>query len=267
MANALGQLPNAPLIYVLVEIRFTRVPRMDKRWEDFHLKVFSKYPISETEKLEQINIKNGQPHIGDTILRWHLLNKEKTSGIIFSSDSFIFQTTGYENSESFFDNLEALLQAFLEILPKEGVSATRLGLRYIDLLLKEKELNVEQQVIQTLQIPSLPNLGRPKALDQVMAYQTNNEGLMVIRHKQSETTDVLPADIFPTKLQLPQRLARARPEGSFVGLLDYDHYVEGIDRDFNCEDIIQLIKILQKTTSEAFKKTTTDAARAIWEGK
>ena len=33
MAKALGQLPNAPLIYVLAQIRFTHIPRMDRRWE------------------------------------------------------------------------------------------------------------------------------------------------------------------------------------------------------------------------------------------
>ena len=32
----LGQLPNAPLIYVLAQIAFTRIPKMESRWEDFH---------------------------------------------------------------------------------------------------------------------------------------------------------------------------------------------------------------------------------------
>ena len=57
MTRALGQMPNAPLIYVLAQIRFTPVPRMDKRWENFHEKVFELYPKKETERTEQFELK------------------------------------------------------------------------------------------------------------------------------------------------------------------------------------------------------------------
>jgi uncharacterized protein (TIGR04255 family) len=257
-------MPNAPLIYVLAQIRFTNVPRMDKRWEDFHEKIFALYPETETERIEQITIKDGQPTSGDSIKRWHLANKSGTTGIIMDAGMLIFHTADYKTSDLFLSDFQLVLEAFKQILPHKGVSVSRLGLRYADLLLQEEDLVVDQQVIETLRLPVLPNIGQAQRMEQFVTYQTPINGTMVIRHRQSSSPDVLSADIFPNKLAPASRLKRERIEGTMVGLLDYDHFIEQ-DQSFDIETIIASFRKLHDISSAAFKATTTKDAIRKWE--
>ena len=263
MANALGQMSNAPLIYVLAQIRFTHVPRMDKRWEDFHEKIFESYPKAETERIEQVAFKDGQPTIGDSIQRWHLTNESRTTGIILDAGMLIFHTTDYRTSDVFLSDLQGILEAFIPILPEKGMTVTRLGLRYVDLLLQEGDLVVDKQVIETLRLPQLPDLGIAQRMEQMMTYQTLVDGKMVIRHRQSTTPDVLPADIFPNKLKPAPRLKRERLKDTVAGLLDYDHFIEH-DQSFDIDSINGNFRKLHDISSAAFKATTTEEAFTKW---
>lgn len=264
VAKALGQLPNAPLIYVLAQIRFTHVPRMDKRWEDFHEQVFAAYPKAEIDRIEQFDFKDGQPMAGDTIKRWRLTNEARTTGILLDAGVLVFHTTDYQTSNIFLSDLQHVLAAFVGILPDKGVSFSRLGLRYIDLLLQEGSLSVDQQVIETLRLPKLPaDIGQAGRMEQTITCQPPGGGTLIIRHRQSVTPDVLPSDIFPNKLELPARLERERPENTIVGLLDYDHFIED-EQAFDVEAIIAGFKDLRKVSSAAFKATTTKEACVSW---
>lgn len=264
MANALGQMHNAPLIYVLAQIRFTHVPRMDKRWEDFHEKVFESYPKAETKRVEQVAFKDGQPTIGDSIQRWHLVNETRTTGIILDAGMLIFHTTDYETSDVFLSDFQSILKTFTPILPEKGVSVSRLGIRYVDLLLQDEDLPVDQQIIEALRLPNLPDIGEARRMEQIVTYQTQNNGTMVIRHRQSTTTDVLPADIFPNELEPALRLKRERPENSIAGLLDYDHFVDN-EQAFDIDSIIDSFCKLHAISSAAFKATTTEEAFTKWQ--
>lgn len=264
MANALGQMPNAPLIYVLAQIRFAPVPHMDERWEDFHEKVFEQYPKAETQLIQQIAIKDGQPTAGDTIKRWHLTTKSSTTGIIIDAGTLIFHTTSYKTSDVFLTDFRSVLKAIRPILPEKGVIVSRLGLRYLDLLLPEGDLTIDQQIIKALQLPTLSSIGEARRMDQIITYQTLIDGTMNIRYCQSSTTDVLPADLFPNKLEPPLRLKREKPENSFVGLLDYDHFTEQ-EQSFDIESIITNFRKLHEISSTAFKETTTEKAFEEWQ--
>lgn len=264
MTSALGQMPNAPLIYVLAQIRFTPVPHMDERWEDFHEKVFEQYPKAETQRIQQIAIKDGQPTAGDTIKRWHLTTKSSTTGIIMDAGTLIFHTTSYKTSDVFLSDFQSVLKAFIPILPEKGVTVSRLGLRYLDLLLQEGDLTVDQQIIKELQLPKLSSIGEARRIDQMITYQTAIGGTMNIRYRQSSTPDVLPADLFPNKLEPPLRLKREQTEDSFVGLLDYDHFTEQ-EQSFDIESIITDFRKLHAISSTAFKETTTEKAFAEWQ--
>jgi len=263
VAHSLGQMPNAPLIYVLAQIRFTHVPRMDKRWEDFHEKVFGLYPKAETERIEQIAFKDGQPTIGDSIQRWHLKNDSSRTGMIVAAGSLTFHTTEYKTSRAFTSELEEVLQAFVKTLP-DGVRVTRQGLRYVDLLQPETGLTVDKQVIETLRLPNLSAIGEPRRMEQLVIYKTPIGGTLIMRHRQRTTPDLLPADIFPTKLEPAPRLSRERLENQITGLLDYDHYVEQ-EQPFDIDKIVEQFRNLHTVSSEAFINTTTEEARTVWQ--
>lgn len=263
MPNALGQLPNAPLVYVLAQVRFTHVPHIEKRCENFHELVFASYPRLEKERIDQISIEDGQPKIGDSLQRWHLSDGSKTTGLILEAGSLVLHTTDYVTSKEFLAELKRVLSEFQQVLPEKGVLVSRLGLRYVDLLLPEDGLVVDEQVIETLRLPDLESIGRPKRMDQVVSYSTATGGTMVIRHRQSTEPNVLPADLFPVRLNPARRLARPRPKDAIVGLLDYDHYIEQ-EQPFAVDAIVSTFRKLREISSATFKATTTSEANVKW---
>lgn len=264
MANALGQMPNAPLVYVLAQIRFTHIPRMDRRWEDFHENVLESYPLADpSERIEQLTIKDGKPSVGDSIQRWKLFSDDRTSGLIVTADSLVFHAIKYKTSKHLIAELDEILRNFAKVIPEKMVRVNRLGLRYVDLLLPESGLMVDDQVIENLRLPLLPDLGKPERMEQVVTYKTDVGGKLVIRHRQSVNPDLLPADIFPNNLEVAPRLSRPKPEGQVAGLLDYDHFLEK-DMHFDVATIIDDFRKLHSVSSAAFLKTTTKEAQQMW---
>lgn len=263
MANALGQMPNAPLIYVLAQVRFTHIPRMDMRWEDLHEKVIERYPQAKPERIDQFTIRDGQPVIGDSIRRWNLLSDDRCTGLIVAADSLVLHTSKYETSTQFITELNNVLKEFAEIIPEKGIRVTRQGLRYVDLLLPENNLAVDDQVIETLRLPIPPSLGTPERMEQIVTYQSAVGGKLVIRHIQSINPNLLPGDIFPNNLNIAPRLSRPKPDEQIVGLLDYDHFIEK-EVPFDVDSIAEEFHSLHSITSAAFTETTTEKAQTIW---
>lgn len=267
MAKGLGQMAHAPLIYVLAQIRFSSVPKMESRWDDFHNRVFAKYPTSQVERIKQFTISDGEPILGERLTRLQLIDKAKTSGLIIEPGMFVFHTTAYEKSSSFFAQLGELLADFIKELP-EGVLTSRLGLRYVDLLIPEPDLSVDDQVVEHLRTPSLGEIGEALRADQTMTYKTTTDsltGTLTIKHRQSKTTDLLPPDLFPNKLKPAPRLELPAPDAGFVGILDYDHFAE-VEEDLSASTVTNRLQMLHRFSSDAFQKTTTVEARAKWSG-
>ena len=264
MTKALGQLKKAPLIYVLVQIVFTRVPKMESRWEDFHQAVFDRYPLATPEHIRQIQIGNTDKQIFPDESRWNFLDRKKNEGIILASDSLVLHTTSYTTSKDFFTRLEFVLSKLIDILPSE-VKVSRLGLRYVDLLIPEESLPADNQVEGKLGSISLEEIGCEFVkLEEVTRYQTPEGGNLVIRHRQSINPDVLPGDIFPNNLENAPLLSVKKPDDVVVGLMDYDHYVQ-LDSEFETSYIIEKLQSMHSTSSQAFQLTTTSEAKQLWD--
>jgi len=258
----LGQLPNAPLIYVLAQIAFTRIPKMESRWEDFHEEIFDLYPHAEVERIHELQLQNEKEPITADLTRWNMFDKEKYSGVILAPDSIILHASSYTTSEDFFKKLKYILDKLSSILP-DNVAVKRLGLRYIDLLLPEEKLPVEDQVSGKLGSISLESIGcQFQKLEEVTRYKTEMNSNLVVRHRQSTEPDILPGDLFPNKLRLAGRLEKVKPKG-VVGLMDYDHYIQ-FEENFNISSIIDKFKSLHDINSKAFKLTTSDDAEQLW---
>jgi len=262
MKQALGQLPNAPLIYVLAQILFTRVPKMEDIWEYLHQRVFDSYPESEIERVEQFAMKtDGLEASKET--RWHLFARDRRKGVILSSNALILHTTSYTTSKDFFADLGFVLGHLVEVLPS-GIQVNRLGLRYIDLLLPRGELDIDRQVVGKLGILNFESLScKPMRFDRVDRYQTEIGGELVLRHRQTMGTDVLPGDLFPNFLKPAPLLEAPKPPNVMVGLLDFDHFLK-TDMPMEQASITDMFRELQKTTSTVFSEATTPAAMRLW---
>lgn len=268
MSRALGQLPNAPLIYVLAHVRFGQIPKIDRVREDIHEKLFADFPVSREEKVQALTMRDGAPDLGEVKPRWHYLSADRTKGVILSSDSLVFHTTAYVESPVFFADFREVVSHCEEVFPQH-VRVMRCGLRYVDLLVPEDGLSVDDQVVDAFRLPAVTKLGKLQRMEQVVRYSTPVGGVLVVRHRQSTTPDLLPNDIFPNDLEPPARLNRARQEGEIAGLMDYDHFDER-EMDFGVEAIVDKFGLLHGVNSAAFRETTTPEAQDAWckeEGK
>ncbi len=266
MASALGQLPNAPLIYVLAQIGFTRIPKMESYWEEFHQAIFDRYPQASIEHIRQIQLQDtSEPSASDSV-RWNMLNREKTEGIILAPESLIFHATSYATSDGFFANLEYVLTTLIAVLPK-NIEVNKLGLRYIDLLLPSEDLPVDEQVSGKLGSIPLDEAGCEfLRLEEVTRYSTPENGNLVIRHRQSKGADILPGDLFPNNLHHAPLLEREKPTDAVVGLMDYDHYVQ-LETELKADVVMEKLRALHATNSRAFELTTTPEAKSLWSTK
>lgn len=266
MANALGQLANAPLIYVLTQIVFTRVPKMESKWEDFHQAIFDRYPIAMPEHVREIQIGGSKESLFSEELRWHMLDRERKEGVILNANSVVFHATTYTTSEDYFTRLEFVLSKLHGIFP-DNIEVTRLGLRYVDLLLPGNDLPSDDQVAGKLGSISLEDVGCEFVkLEEVTRYKTAENGNLIIRHRQSINPDVLPGDLFPNNLTPAPLLSVQKPEDVVVGLMDFDHYVQ-LEFEFETNNIIEKLKAMHVTSSQAFQLATTSEAKRLWKGE
>jgi uncharacterized protein (TIGR04255 family) len=266
MANALGQLVNAPLIYVLTQIVFTRVPKMESKWEDFHQAIFDRYPIAIPEHIREIQIGGSKESLFSEELRWHMLDRERKEGIILNADSVVFHATSYTTSEDYFTRLEFVLSKLRDIFPN-NIEVSRLGLRYIDLLLPGDGLPVDDQVAGKLGSIPLDDAGCEFVkLEEVTRYKTAENGNLVVRHRQSINPDILPGDLFPNNLTPAPLLSVQKPEDVVVGLMDFDHYVQ-LEFEFEMNNIIEKLKAMHVISSQAFQLATTSEAQQLWKGE
>ena len=266
MAGALGQMLNAPLIYVLAQVAFTRVPKMASFWEDYHQAVFGAYPEGSVQHIREIQLGDApDPSVSD-VTKWHMVNRDKTEGIILGADSLIFHSTSYQTSAIFFDALQEVLSSLGKILP-DNIEVNRLGLRYIDLLLPSVDLSADEQVSGKLGSIPLDEVGCAfRKLEEVTRYITPEGGDLIVRHRQSTEKDILPGDLFPNNLKIPQRLKQEAPKDAVVGLLDFDHYVQ-MNVGFQADEIIDKLRQMHATSSKAFDLTTTPQAKQLWNGE
>jgi len=263
MTQALGQLPKAPLIYVLAQVVFTRVPKMDDIWEDFHKSVFNVYPESEIEHIEQFALKKeGLESSKET--RWHLLSRDKREGLILHSNQLILHTTRYTTSQEFFATLELALANLIENLPG-NISVSRMGLRYIDFLIPHGNLTVDSQVDKHLGMLDLDEIEcKTIRFERIANYHTKIGGELIIRHRQTTAMDVLPNDLFPNILEpAPLLNVQKQHPDDVVGMLDFDHVLK-TNINLDTTQIIDTFEKLQKITSAAFRQTTTKAALDHW---
>jgi len=129
---------------------------------------------------------------------------------------------------------------------------------------RTKTLSVDDQVSGKLGSISLDEAGCEfRKLEEVTRYTTLEGGDLVIRHRQSTEKDILPGDLFPNNLKIASRLEEIAEEGEVVGLLDYDHYVH-LNISFDADTIIGTLKRMHATSSKAFRLTTTEDAKKLW---
>jgi uncharacterized protein (TIGR04255 family) len=128
-------LANAPLVQVLSQIRFPKIPELlsEPNLAPFRSRLKSIYPVFRQDKAFGLVVTDAgisTQHQGEVI--WRLHNREDTWKVSVSDSFVALETSRYTTRDEFFERLDEVVRVIAELY--EPVLCDRLGIRYINRL-------------------------------------------------------------------------------------------------------------------------------------
>lgn len=227
-----NRMSNAPVYYVLAQIKFSPVKAMRKYVDDIQDALrLQGYPLFESRESTQLKFdfntpaEPAQPAF-ETVQHWYMSDLKRTSGFVLGSDFITFHTTDYVTHEPFIKELMKGLAVVMEY-PKPALVA-RLGLRYLDAVMPEKGETIEQYLCEGLHGIDL-NLNQIQSINELV-FQTKvgpiiDNGFLVTRLHKMHGQLGFPPDMVPIGVDMVERFRTEHV--LWHGIIDTDHYVEG----------------------------------------
>ncbi|MAT65037.1 MAG: hypothetical protein CMN57_05290 [Gammaproteobacteria bacterium] len=259
MAPKTGEkLSNAPLIYVLAQIRFSPILATEKYIPSIQERVRREYPRYQQNIIQTFRFgPEGQPPDIAKISRWEFADKDSTHGFIIQQDSFVFHTTGYTTFPEFKDKLQSALLAVNESLDISLVE--RIGLRYVDIVEPTGDDKLSDYLVPGVAGFPHEDIGVQPVVSQTESISDSEFGRLVLKVIKKKDEKNVPPDLFPLALKLSRKVAQGSPNA----LLDFDHFFEQ-SIDFSVDAVIEKIDQLHEVTSKAFWSVITEHAKDVW---
>lgn len=264
--GSLGQLPNAPLAYVLAAVRFDAQLALEKHIPALQERLQADFPRLQTghETVVQINAGSGTPPQTITAQRFDFASADNRLGIILSRETLAFHATAYRNYEDFGQRLGAVLVHVGAEL--RHLFVRRIGLRYVDIIAPEEGETPDDYVAPGLRcLPALTVMSRARSGLAISEFQLE-EGALVIRYAIAAGQIGLPPDLQPLALAEPDVLKRITPATPMSALLDFDRFAP-LEETFDASQLKARFDRLHKDHSVAFRELTTEHAKEVWDRK
>ena len=269
-------LKRAPVVYILMQLRFAPILAMAKYLPDIQDALRrSGFPLMAEDAVKEVRVELNDGAVQTATehrVAWHFQDAGKTAAVVLRPDSFVFHASAYQDFERF---LEAALKA-LELV-HHGASLgpiSGLGLRYVDVLCPDAQGSADRHLVAGLagvegrafaQVEDVPNatgldaVRERRMLESV--YRTAH-GMLVQRVIENAGQPALPPDVLECKLKL--RDLHANTEGRFV-TLDTDHFRSEENTPFDLSMVEKGLRDLHAGTSAAFFAAINEEGAASWE--
>ncbi len=260
-SNKIGRLTNAPVVYVLAQVRFSAITKLGEKYiPNIQERLRQNYPrFQHTQPQEAaVPMAAGGPFVQVvTSPRWDFSDRANRSGFVVLEDAITYHTTDYTTFEEF---LEKLRLGLIQIHEELRIALTsRVGIRYIDLISPDEGEQLRQYVTESLLGFPLGKISPNPGQQQTIARIKTTEGVLTLRFRQDQSSAILPPDLADHTLTP----CRTHPDGRPKAILDTDHYSQ-VDTEFNVEDVTSRLNRLHDISSEAFKTIVTDYAWNKW---
>jgi uncharacterized protein (TIGR04255 family) len=257
------KLSRAPLIYVLAQVRIGAILQLAERIPPIQEALRKNYPYYRAKEMHNLHL--GMPGSASEALglarveHWEFADRDRTSGFTLQSNAITFHTTRYDTFEPFLDALRNGLEAIHKEL-NVGLT-TRIGLRYVDLIVPEQEGAPTMYVSPGLAGFPVQGVAKTNSETVVITSVQTEIGQMVLRYMQSRSGAILPSDLDTLSLQLQKSV----DPGMSTATLDIDHFREFDKTDFSVDHAVTWTDQLHATTSKAFWDTLTPYALEKWQ--
>lgn len=266
----LGTWKNAPLAYVVAEVRFGSLLSLDSIAARLQELLVSSYPRLIKGQAVALSF-GGQGMVSPQVVpRFQFLSEDGCTGVVLAQDSLSVHATTYIDSAHFAGTLRTVWDAWLQAWPKTFVE--RLGMRYWDIVLPEGGLTVGE--FFATPFSGLENLwqeGRLTRHTHELVYDVAGpmSHSAVVRAGTVPAAQPYPPAFLPVpELSQSERLRRAmdiaqQDKDATIGFLDVDASAE-IKRTLDVHSFIECAKTLHKSQSAVFKAVTSARGQAVW---
>ena len=263
-----NRMSNAPVYYVLAQVKFTPIKAMKKYVDDIQEALRLRgYPLFERREAMQmvfdVNTPGESPQPSfEMVQQWYMSDITKTSGFVLGNDFITFQTTDYKEHEPFF---KAWMEGLSVVIEHANPALlTRLGLRYLDAVIPSEGEKIEQYLCNGLHGVDL-DLSPIQSVNE-MVFQTNvgpviSTGFLVTRLHKMFGQLSFPPDILPFGVEMLERFRSDK--ALWHGIIDTDHYVEG-NMPPEIDSIEQQFNSLHGVVKESFNKMVSQHAINRW---
>ncbi|RDJ98121.1 TIGR04255 family protein [Paraburkholderia lacunae] len=265
----LGTWKNAPLAYVVAEVRFGNILSLDAVAARFQDLITATYP--RLIKGQAVALSFGEQGVSTQVVpRYQFLSEDGRSCVVLTNDTISVHATSYIDSAYFANGLAVVWDAWLLARPKTFVE--RLGLRYWDIVLPEGGLPVGGFFAPPLSAVETLWAGKQLARHtHELVYSVDGPiqhtaiarlGTVPAVHPHPPNFVVVP-ELLPSKrLQRAVKFARESSDAT-VGFVDVDASAD-IARVLDVASFVDCAKGLHESQSSVFKSITSLDGQAIW---
>lgn len=270
MSAALGGLPNAPLAYVLAQVRFEPFLEIEKCIPALQTSLRERYPrFLRTEQVvfQVLPQPEGQPPRMQpaSLLRWELGAASNHASVIVQQDSLVLRATEYETYASFGQRWRDVMRRVGEQIP--NLFNNRIGLRYINFIVPNPGETPEPYMAERLRCDPEPGLAYQKHRGLTVAEYHLVRGSLAVRYSRLTGQPILPPDLeSPGSLALEPSaiMQRAVSADQPTAVLDIDRFMP-LSMAYGADVLGDLFEGLHQDIQAAFKALTTEHARAVWQ--
>lgn len=267
MSAALGHWPNAPLAYVLAEVRFEPVLEIEKYVPPLQTRLRKNYP--RFNRIEQVAVLQtaSQQEVQSSSLqarlppRWEFGSDSNHVGVILLQHSLVFHTTTYETYPIFSQAWREVMTQVGECIP--NLFTKRIGLRYLDFILPNAGETPEDYAVDRLRCDPEPGLPYQSHHGLTLAQYDLEKGSLGVRYLRGTGQPKLPPDLAELSLHPSVIMQRAVDAEQPTAVLDIDRFME-LSAAYDVETLSGQFERLNDDVRKVFKALTTDHARTVW---
>lgn len=263
-SKGLGRWPNAPLAYLIAEVKFQRVLDFEAQLSALTMQLADQYPLEETSSTLEISGPGSPPSMEPVR---DFKNFGSTMGVRLTRSSLSLHCTDYAGWDSFELQWFQLMDLVVGMLKPRVL--LRSSLRCVDLLVPHNDELPDQYLAPSLRPwrEGCKVLGDFEQGNMVSRFKYQDISTTVLILAQINGQFVLPPNLAAMSLTFSPVQARAqkfhKDTGRPFAIMDTDVAHEAA-RPFDLEMLKTQFRQIHLLASESFKAATTVEAQKFW---
>lgn len=268
--RALGRWPNAPLAYLVAEIKFQRVHNFESVAHELAARLTGEYPLEETAAENFIEVNNGIAQQSSEPI-FDYKNFASTVGVRVTRGSIALHCTDYAGwSGGFRERLFGLLDSVADAVRPRVL--LRSSIRCVDLFVPERNRAPDEVLVNSLRpwTTGEDSLGRIEQANIAARFKHEEFFSTVLVFSRAKGPTFLSPTLSAMSLKFSPIQSKAmsfhQSTGQAFAIMDIDVANEGA-RPFNLSELKQQYEEIHRLSSAGFKAATTVDAQRVWKAE